>query len=112
MKKYLVILASILLFTITSCGSSGVIIAEQVRQVTIKLENPSDELIELVIPGYSNPAIYPNESETVKLKEGKEILFRISGKNYTLLKVDERTEDNLVVDVAQLLKERKAAINF
>ncbi len=74
------------------------------------LENKSAKSIPLLIPNVMNPNLSPNSQSGVDLKIGQEILFRYKGQRHLLLKVDESVQNGDVIDVAQLLEQKKNAL--
>lgn len=80
--------------------------------VSFTLRNTSEKSIPLIIPTVMNPNLSPFSRSGVDLKIGQEILFRVKGKNYILLTVDETISDGAEIDVATLLKQRKEALGI
>ena len=81
------------------------------NSIGITLQNKSSKAIPLIIPGVMNPNLSPMSKSGVNLAVGQEILFRYKGKNQVLLMVDASISEGDVIDVAALLKERKAALD-
>jgi len=80
--------------------------------VQFVLANTSDQPIPLLIPNVMNPNLSPNSESGVDLKKGQEILFRSEGKKYVLLTVDADIEDGAIIDVADVLLERKKVLGL
>lgn len=74
------------------------------------LENKSAKSIPLLIPNVMNPNLSPLSKSGVDLKVGQEILFKYKGSKHLLLKVDESIANGDVIDVAELLKQKKEAL--
>ncbi len=79
--------------------------------VSFTLRNNSAKSIPLIIPTVMNPNLSPMSNSGVDLKVGQEILFKVKGKTYVLLTVDSSYKDQKV-DVAKVLKERKAELGL
>jgi len=75
--------------------------------VNFTLRNNRPTSIPLIIPSVMNPNLSPFSSSGVSLKYGQEILFREKGKRYVLLVVDESISEGQVLDVGELLKQRR-----
>jgi hypothetical protein len=80
--------------------------------VNFTLLNKSAKSIPLLIPNVMNPNLSPFSSSGVSLKIGQEILFRVNGKKYTLLVVDDSIEEGTEIEVDKLLKERKKELGL
>ena len=76
------------------------------KKVNFKLRNSSSESIPLQIPTVMNPNLSPDSMSGVTLKMGQEILFKVRGKKYVLLTVDESIQQGDILDIAKLLPER------
>ena len=59
-----------------------------------------------------NPNLSPYSKSGVELKIGQEIIFKAKGKKYVLLQVDASISDGDIIDVAKLLKEKKAELGL
>lgn len=79
----------------------------QEQYINFTLQNKSPKAIPLIIPGVMNPNLSPFSKSGVSLKIGQEILFKEKGKRQVLLTVDNSIKDGDILDIAQLLKERK-----
>jgi len=89
------------------------VIVEPLRAyVSFILKNTSGKSIPLVIPSVMNPNLSPYSTSGVDLKLGQEILFRVKGRNYILLTVDETIRNGDEIDVASLLKKRKEELGL
>ena len=75
------------------------------------LRNNSATSIPLIIPGVMNPNLSPYSNSGVDLKIGQEILFKYKGKKQVLLVVDENITNGDKLDVAELMKARKAELD-
>lgn len=80
--------------------------------VSFTLRNESAKSIPLIIPTVMNPNLSPMSNSGVDLKIGQEIFFRIKGKNYVLLTVDESIQNGEIIKVAALLKARKVELGL
>lgn len=80
--------------------------------VNFTLRNKTAQSIPLLIPDVMNPNLSPFSKSGVGLKMGQEILFRAKGKKHLLLKVDETIQEGAEIDVAALLKVRKAELGL
>lgn len=83
-----------------------------IKRISFKLINRSDESIPLIIPNVMNPNLSPNSSSGVDLKIGQELLFRNGLKRYVLLTVDESIEEGQEIDVYEILKQRKKELGL
>ncbi|MEM6843577.1 MAG: hypothetical protein AAF632_15220 [Bacteroidota bacterium] len=98
----------------------GVTVDEKARSVFEKegeyvsftLQNTSAKSIPLIIPTVMNPNLSPFSKSGVDLKMGQEILFKEKGKRFVLLTVDESIEDSDVINVPELLEERKKELGL
>ncbi len=81
------------------------------NSINFTLANKSVESIPLIIPGVMNPNLSPMSNSGVSLAVGQQILFRYKGKNQVLLVVDRSIEEGSKIDVAALLKEKKAELD-
>ena len=81
------------------------------NSISFTLANKSAESIPLIIPGVMNPNLSPMSNSGVSLAVGQQILFRYKGKNQVLLVVDRSIQEGAKIDVATLLKEKKAELN-
>ena len=77
------------------------------ESVNFTLRNNLPTSIPLIIPDVMNPNLSPFSSSGVSLKYGQEILFRERGKRFILLVVDESISEGQVLDVGELLKQRR-----
>ena len=59
-----------------------------------------------------NPNLSPNSMSGVTLKMGQEVLFKVRGRKYVLLTVDENIQKDDVLDVAKLLPKRKRELGL
>jgi hypothetical protein len=84
--------------------------SEQIIKFT--LQNKSASSISLLIPGVMNPNLSPFSKSGVDLKVGQQILFKEGGKKYVLLVVDESIEQNAIIDVAKLMKDRRKELGL
>lgn len=80
--------------------------------VAFTLHNGSAQSIPLIIPKVMNPNLSPFSNSAVDLKIGQEILFRVKGKNYILFTVDNTIKNGDVIEVDQLLKQRKKELGL
>ncbi len=80
--------------------------------ISFTLHNGSAKSISLIIPRVMNPNLSPYSNSGVELKIGQEILFRVKGKNYILLTVDNNIKNGDVIEVDELLKQRKAELGL
>ena len=80
--------------------------------VSFTLRNNSVSSIQLIIPTVMNPNLSPMSSSGVDLKMGQETLFKANGKKHFLLTVDNFIQDGEIIEVASLLKERKAELGL
>ncbi len=82
------------------------------QAVSFTLRNSTAKSIPLIIPDVMNPNLSPFSNSGVYLKYGQEIFFKENGKKYILLVVDETIEEGEKIDVAELLKERRAELGL
>ncbi|MEM9833887.1 MAG: hypothetical protein AAF944_24870 [Bacteroidota bacterium] len=80
--------------------------------ISFTLQNTSAKSIPLIIPTVMNPNLSPFSKSGVDLKMGQEILFKEKGKRFVLLTVDESIEDSDVINVPELLRERKKELGL
>lgn len=80
--------------------------------VNFTLLNTSAKSIPLLIPSVMNPNLSPFSRSGVDLAFGQEILFRENGRKYVLLVVDDQIAPGAEIDVAKLLKQRKADLGL
>lgn len=80
--------------------------------ISFTLQNKSAKSIPLIIPNVMNPNLSPFSKSGVSLKVGQEILFREKGRKYLLLTVDQSIAPGSTLNVARLLKDRKAALGL
>lgn len=80
--------------------------------VNFTLRNNSAKSIPLIIPSVMNPNLSPFSKSGVGLKIGQEIFFKEGGKRYVLLTVDNTIQDGDVIEVSQLLKDRKKELEL
>ena len=78
--------------------------------VEFTLENKSAKSIPLIIPNVMNPNLSPFSKSGVQLKIDQEIFFKHKGKKVLLLKVTDSIKDGDSLDVAALIKEKKATL--
>ncbi len=97
---------------IQSTKSGKSITVNSNKIVNFKLQNSSDQSIPLIIPTVMNPNLSPNSMSGVSLKMGQEILFKVRGRKYVLLTVDESIQKDDVLDVAKLLPIRKKELGL
>ena len=83
-----------------------------VKKVDFTLQNSSDKSIPLIIPTVMNPNLSPNSMSGVSLKMGQEIFFKVRGRKYVFLTVDESIQEGDVLDVAKLLPKRKKELGL
>lgn len=82
------------------------------NNVSFTLENNTDASIPLWIPSVMNPNLSPKSKSGVELKYGQKIYFRDGLKKYVLLEVDEKIAKDSVINVAQLLANRKKDLDI
>lgn len=82
------------------------------KSLSFTLMNTSDESIPLIIPNVMNPNLSPNSKSGVDLKIGQEILFKVKGKKYVLLTVDDTIQKGDELDVSKLLEKRKIELGL
>lgn len=82
------------------------------KKVNFSLRNSSSSSIPLIIPTVMNPNLSPDSMSGVTLKMGQEILFKVRGRKYVLLTVDENIQKGDILDVAKLLSERKKELGL
>lgn len=80
--------------------------------ISFTLQNKSAKAIPLIIPNVMNPNLSPFSKSGVNLKVGQEILFREKGRKYLLLTVDQSIALGSTLNVARLLKDRKAELGL
>ena len=83
-----------------------------IKKVNFTLQNSSNKSIPLIIPTVMNPNLSPNSMSGVTLKMGQEVLFKVRGRKYVLLTVDENIQKDDVLDVAKLLPKRKRELGL
>jgi len=112
--RYLVfsVLLSILFFSCGSNKSSVQAPMEKTKAISFTLENKSSESIPLLIPTVMNPNLSPNSMSGVSLRIGQEVFFKVKGRKYLLLRVDDSIKKGDVLDVAALLLERKRTLEL
>ena len=76
------------------------------------LQNKSDKSIPLIIPNVMNPNLSPLSKSRVDLKIGQEILFRVGVKKYVLLTVDEQIQNGDLLNVGELMAQRKKELGL
>ena len=76
------------------------------------LQNKSAKSIQLIIPNVMNPNLSPFSKSGVDLKVGQEILFRVGVKKYVLLPVDEKIKNGDLLNVGELLAQRKKELGL
>ncbi|TDQ18497.1 hypothetical protein DFQ04_0299 [Algoriphagus boseongensis] len=77
------------------------------KEVGLTFYNSSKSSIPLIIPGVMNPNLNPMSTSGVALKIGQEVFFKVNGKKYLLLKIDNTYQDGQVLDIPTLIKVRK-----
>lgn len=82
------------------------------KKVDFTLRNSSNKSIPLIIPTVMNPNLSPESTSGVSLQMGQEILFKVRGRKYVLLTVDESIQKGDILDVAKLLPERKKELGL
>ena len=95
-------------------------IEESTRKKTTKkglyrsftLKNKGDKSIPLLIPNVMNPNLSPDSESGVNLKVGQQILFKSGFKKYVLLTVDENINNGDVLNVLELLAQRKKELGL
>lgn len=96
-----------LLFLFVSILSiSSSIYANHGGKVSFTLENTTTKSIPLIIPNVMNPNLSPFSKSAVSLAIGQKIFFKYKGKKRLLLVVSKANQD-LTLNVAKLLKEKK-----
>lgn len=88
------------------------VITNKNKYISFTLRNNGAKSIPLIIPTVMNPNLSPFSKSGVDLKVGQEILFKVKGKKYVLLTVDESIKDGDELDVGKLLKERKRELGL
>jgi len=76
------------------------------------LQNKSAKSIPLIIPNVMNPNLSPFSKSGLDLKVGQEILFRVGVKKYILLTVDEKIKNGDLLNVGELLAQRKKELGL
>ena len=76
------------------------------------LKNKGDKSIPLLIPNVMNPNLSPDSESGVDLQVGQQILFRSGFKKYILLTVDESINNGDVLNVGELLTQRKKELGL
>ena len=97
---------------LSSSKSAKPIAANSNRKVNFTLRNSSGVSIPLIIPAVMNPNLSPESTSGVTLKMGQEVLFKVRGRKYVLLTVDESIQNGDILDVAKLLPERKKELGL
>lgn len=82
----------------------------ETKYITFTLENKTLKSIPLIIPTVMNPNLSPLSKSGVSLKVGQEILFKFRGKRRVLLTVSEEIKDGDIIEVSEILKQRKQQI--
>ena len=80
--------------------------------IRFTLANESAKNIPLIIPSVMNPNLSPFSASGVDLQVGQEIFFKVKGKKYLLLSVDDSIQQDSTLDVAALLKKRKQELGL
>lgn len=80
--------------------------------VNFTLRNETLRAIPLLIPGVMNPNLSPASNSGVTLALGQEIQFRNHGRTYVLFTVDEGISEGQVLNIGEILAERKAALGL
>lgn len=80
------------------------------NSVQLTLQNKSAKSIPLIIPSVMNPNLSPFSKSEVNLNIGQKIFFKHKGKKVLLLQVTDVLKDNDTLDVAALIKEKKASL--
>lgn len=82
------------------------------RYISFTLQNTGAKSIPLIIPTVMNPNLSPYSKSGVDLKIGQEILFKNGLKKYVLLTVDDNIKNGDVLDINQLLADRKRELGL
>lgn len=82
----------------------------ETKYINFTLENKSLKSIPLIIPTVMNPNLSPISKSGVRLRVGQEILFKFKGKKRVLLIVSEEIKDGDIIEVSEILKQRKLEI--
>lgn len=82
------------------------------KYISFTLKNTSSESIPLRIPTVMNPNLSPFSKSGVDLKVGQEIFFKVKGKKYLLLKVNDKIKDGDILDIPKLIKKRKKELGI
>jgi len=110
--KFIYCLLTISLLFLSSCGvSKSSAPLPNAETISFSLTNDSGESIPLLIPGVMNPSLSPFSRSGVSLKVGQNVLFRYKGKSRILLVVDSSIQDNAVIEVSQLLEQKKMELD-
>ena len=80
--------------------------------IRFTLANTSGESIPLIIPSVMNPNLSPYSESGVDLAIGQEILYKSGTKKYVLLVVDSSIQNGAVIDMAHVLREKKAELGI
>ncbi|MEM7163316.1 MAG: hypothetical protein AAF487_12850 [Bacteroidota bacterium] len=80
--------------------------------ISFTLRNNGAKSIPLIIPSVMNPNLSPFSNSGVDLKIGQKILFKQNGKKHLLLEVDRSIKNGDVINVGDLLKERKKELGL
>ena len=82
------------------------------KYISFTLRNNTKKSIPLIIPTVMNPNLSPLSNSGVDLKVGQKVLFKAKGKKQVLLVVSRNIKQGEVLDVAELLKERKKELGI
>ncbi|MGD1847161.1 MAG: hypothetical protein ACFB10_17360 [Salibacteraceae bacterium] len=83
-----------------------------VEYITFTLVNKTARSIPLIIPTVMNPNLSPFSRSGVRLKVGQKIFFKEGGKRHLLLQVSADIDQDANLDVAKLLKQRRAELGL
>lgn len=101
------------LIVIAACMSCNTIQQPSVvgqDKISFTLKNASSKSIPLRIPGVMNPNLSPFSKSGVTLAIGQKVIYRIGGKSYLLLEVDDRIKSGEVIEVSELVQELVATL--
>ena len=82
------------------------------QYVQIYLTNETDQSIPLVIPSVMNPNLSPFSKSGVDLRMGQKIFFKNKGKKHLLLQVDKSIQNEQIIEISELIKERKKQLGL
>ncbi len=80
--------------------------------ISFTLHNTSAQSIPLIIPGVMNPNLNPYSKSGVSLKIGQKLFFKVNGRKYLLLTVGDSISENEILDVPQLIANRKKELGI